>query len=46
MKVLGKIRTTVLAATLMAAAVPSLSTSAEAGWGWRGGGSWALPQAP
>jgi hypothetical protein len=28
MKVLGKIRTTVLAATLMAAAVPSLSTSA------------------
>jgi hypothetical protein len=38
MKVLGKIRTTVLAATLMAAAVPSLSTSAEAGWGWRGGG--------
>jgi hypothetical protein len=38
MKVPGKIRTTVVAAALMAATVPSLSTSAEAAWGWRGGG--------
>ena len=35
------IRTTALAAALMTAAVPSLTTPANAwGWGWRGGWGW------
>jgi hypothetical protein len=41
MRISGKVRTTVLAASLIAAAVPALTTSADAAWGWRGGwGGW------
>src|SRR5262245_34628905 len=36
-----KLRTTALAVALVAAAVPSLTTSADADpWGWRGGRGW------
>jgi hypothetical protein len=34
------LRTTALTAALMTAAVPSLTTSANAAWGWRGGWGW------
>ena len=35
------LRTTALTAALMTAAVPSLTTPADAwGWGWRGGWGW------
>lgn len=36
MKMTGKIRSTALAVTVMAAAVPALLSSADAAWGWRG----------
>jgi len=35
-----KLRTTALAAALVAATIPALPTSAEAAWGWRGGWGW------
>ena len=45
MKMTGKIRSTALAVTLMAAAVPALPSTADAAWGWRDGGwrgGWGL----
>jgi hypothetical protein len=38
MKGPGKLSTAVLAVSLVAAAVPLSTTSADAAWGWRGGG--------